>query len=300
MLRFLTLFCAIGLFAWAGCGSTALDEGDDSGPLSRTEAIAVREAREEAWRLHGEGDMGAALELLEKWDGSAEAGSICLEIAADICMEQAQPAMAVLYLTRAAEGRPEDPTLLLKKGDALMRAGKEEEAEIALRQCLSFDWNHDRAKILLAELLFAAGYAQKANAYLDAVDSAHDWDVRSLLLLGAIRGSMGLKDEALRHFDTAHRAAPQMAEPFFNKGRLLEESGDTAGAVSAYREALERDGEHVPSLFNLGCLLIGSQHRSEGELLVESACEAETDPLLKKKMEETKDRLKKKKVIQEE
>lgn len=290
MFRWWSLFGTLCLLGWAGCNAPP-DEGGDDRFLTRTEAAAVKEIRDEAWRLHRSGDMGAALDLLTEWEGSTRACSVCLESAADLCMESGQPAMAVLYLERATAARPEDSALFLKKGDALISAGKEEAAEIALRQCLSFDWNQDGAKILLAELLLSAGHEQKANAYLDAVDDEHDWDVRSLLLLGAARSSAGRTEEALRLFDEAHRASPQMAEPLFNKGRLLEDLGDRPSAVAAYRGALERTPGHVPTLFNLGCLLIRSGDRAGGEPLLDAACKGENNPVLKNKMEKTRDRL---------
>ena len=284
------LLGALCLLVSPGCSAPTAEGGD--GPfLTRSDAEAVEQIGDEAWDLYREGDLAAALDLLSGWEGSTRARSVSLEIAADLCIENAQPAMAVLYLDRAAEARPEDPALFLKKGEALLAAGKEEAAEIALRQCVSFDWNQDRAKILLAELLLSAGHEQKANAYLDAVDAAFDWDVRSLLLLGAARSSAGRNEEALRLFDEAHRISPRMVEPLFNRGRLLEDLGDRAGAVTAYRAALDRSAGHVPSLFNLGCLLIGSGEWTEGESFLERACTTESDPLLKNKMEKRRERL---------
>lgn len=290
MIRSVVLLGALLAVLWPGCGSTP-DEVGEPGRLSPAEAGALQETRDEARRLLAEGDMGAALDLLTRWEGSSRARSICFETAADMCLERSQPAMAVLYIDRALHGRPDDPDLLFRKGDALLRAGREEEAEIALRQCLSFDWNQHRAKIVLAELLLSAGHDQKANAYLDAVGDDHQWDVHSLLVLGAARSAAGRHEEALRHFDDAHRLAPDGAEPLFNRGKLLEETGDGPGAMAAYRKALEVVPDHVPSLFNLGCLLVGAGDRSEGEAFLDAACKSESNPVLRDKMEKTRTRL---------
>jgi len=315
--------------AAAGCTSPARASSDaalsedaavDAGAAAG--AVAVINA---AMELDAEGEVGAALDLLTGWEGPPEARSRCLEAAAVISLKHAQPSMAVLSLEKAIEARPDVPSLYMQKGAALMAAGRESAAEVALRECLALDWSQDRAKILMAELLFQAGRIESAAAYVDAlgadfepvesaaayvdalgadfepVESAAAYvdalgadfepDARSLIVMGAIRHRSGRTEEALKLFARAALADASLAEPYFNRGCVFEQSGGLDLAEKAYEEALRRNPEHVPSLFNLGRLFVDTDRGGEGRRLIEAACVLEKDPVLKKSMLKTSSRL---------
>jgi Flp pilus assembly protein TadD len=279
----------------AGCASSGGGGGETPAPEARDSAAgAEAEAArviDEARILDEAGSVGAALDMLTGWDGPPEVRSLCLEAAAGISIRHGQPSMAVLSLERAIEARPDDPLLIMKKGEALMAAGRESEAEVALRECLAIDWSLDRAKILMAELLFQAGRLDNAAAFVDAVSADHTLDARALIVKGAIRHESGRTDEALKLFARAALADSTLADPYFNRGCVFEQTGSLDLAEQAYRESLRRDGDHVPSLFNLGRLLVETDRREEGRGLLDAACSLEKDPVRKKSMHKTSTRL---------
>ena len=275
---FLPALCLVGIASCAAPG------GEKAAPPAG-KVIA------EALRLEGEGEFGPALDLLTRFEGAKEGRRRCLDAAAGIALGHGQPSMAVLFFEKAIALVPDDPDLYLKKGEALMAAGRERGAETALLKCLSIDWSRDRAKVLLAKLYLAAGYKEKAATYLDSVSPGFAWDSEGLLVLGAVRHAQGKNAEALDLFARAARAAPFLADSWFSRGRVLEDEGDPAGAVKAYREALARDSGHVPSLFNLGRLLVASGSVDEGRKLLDEACSREVDSTVRRSLLKTRDRL---------
>jgi Flp pilus assembly protein TadD len=283
-LRIPCVFCLTALlFHLAGCASP-------EGEAAAGDSAAIYEAR----RLEGAGETGAALALLGGWQGPAEGRRNCLEAAAEICLHRGQPSMAVIHLEEAIRLDPQNTNLCLKKAEALLFAGRELEAEAALRECLTLDWSVDRAKIALAGILFQSGGKAKqeqAAAFLDAVAADFDWDASDLLLLGYVRHKSGRSGEALRLFGRAAVLAPFRPRPWFDRAVVLEELNDLAGAEEAYRQALQRDQLHVPTLFNLGRILVATDRAGAGREMVDAACAGASDPVLKRSLEKTRDRL---------
>jgi Flp pilus assembly protein TadD len=229
--------------------------------------------------------------LLSGWRGADPARALCLEAAAEICFDEIQPARAYLYLDEAIALRPDDAELHFKKGKALYDAGREREAEVALRECLALDWSRDRAKILLARILYEAGSLEKAAAFLDTVGEDHAWTASDLVLLGAVRHESGRTEEALEFFARAAEADPSLPEPAFNEGLIFEEREDPAAAEESYRRALRADPRHVPSLFNLGRLMAAAGKNEAAEFLMTEACRLEMNPNRRRSLEKTRDRL---------
>lgn len=62
-------------------------------------------------------------------------------------------------------------------------------------------------------------------------------------------------DERVRHYESVTRAEPENAAAWNNLGSALAESGDLAGARSAYQHALNLDGEYDLARRNLARLL---------------------------------------------
>lgn len=279
---------ALGLiFGLTGCASS----DEDALSVLERDMAEARRVVAEAHALHAAGEKGPALELLAGWRGVDTARALCLEAAAELCFEQLQPAKAFLFLDEAIALRPDDAVLHFKKGKALYSAGREREAEVALRECLALDWSRDDAKILLARILFEVGGLEKAAAFLDTVDENHAWTAGDLVLLGAVRHKSGRTEEALELFARAEKEDPSLPEPAFNEGLVFEEREDPAAAEESYRRALRADPRHVPSLFNLGRLMADAGKKEAAEFLMTAACRLEKNPNRKRSLEETRDRL---------
>jgi tetratricopeptide (TPR) repeat protein len=51
--------------------------------------------------------------------------------------------------------------------------------------------------------------------------------------------------EALQHYETAVKLAPNLARAHLNRGNMLLEMGDADGAIAAYTTALEKDPDYA-------------------------------------------------------
>lgn len=69
--------------------------------------------------------------------------------------------------------------------------------------------------------------------------------------------------ELITMFAAASKIDQHSPDPEFNRGVVLEFSGDAQAAELAYRSALERDPEHLPSLLNLAANLVAVQRGPE-------------------------------------
>jgi len=88
----------------------------------------------------------------------------------------------------------------------------------------------------------AAGYTGEAVARFAALRLDSDPETAALESIVSLLARAGELD-------------PRSPEPDFNRGVVLEFADDATAAQDAYRAALERDPEHLPSLLNLAALL---------------------------------------------
>ncbi|WP_142270028.1 tetratricopeptide repeat protein (plasmid) [Streptomyces sp. NBC_00080] len=213
----------------------------------------------------------AAAELLEDWGRVDEA----IEITR-VRMEAGHP-MALESYTRllARHGRAEEAFTLLRRHigelplgilvDVAGAAGRDEEAAalVAARtehECSDFPWccrglDRDTAFGYLAVIRERQGRTDEAIALLCASSTSL---LNNREQLAAVLGRHGRLDElrAMAATDDSGCAVRQLA-------RLLEESGDVAGAIAAYRQADQAVAGDSKSAFELAQLLARHGRGSE-------------------------------------
>ena len=99
----------------------------------------------------------------------------------------------------------------------------------------------------LAAMLFAQGrYEEAARSYAALLAAAPEDGALHASLAGAL-GALGRYDEALEHLTRALALDPLSAEAWHNRAVVRERLGDTAAALSDYREALRYNPAYAPS-----------------------------------------------------
>ena len=118
----------------------------------------------------------------------------------------------------------------------------------------------------------AAGYAGEATARFAGVRLKGEPDEGEL-------------DTILGLFERARDLDPLSPEPEFNRGVVLESAERADEAQAAYRVALERDPEHLPSLLNLAASLADSGREEDAVPLCERALRLNVTPGEKSRLE---------------
>lgn len=138
----------------------------------------------------------------------------------------------------------------------------------------------------LAATLDAATRAHRAERFREAeklymrVLRFEPRNAEALNLLGVMAAQNRDYRRAREMMKAAMAAAPESADYRFQYAHILQLSG-TRGVAAAYREALARDPHHIPSLVNLGNLLLRHDALDEAASCLATAAEvAPNEPVV--------------------
>lgn len=129
--------------------------------------------------------------------------------------------------------------------------GEEMRAREALEQAIAEGLDHPRAYFLLAQLVARPGDAEAHAAavpwYQRAIAASPGWAKPRIELI-QIHLDEGRLDAAMSLCQDLDRLYPEAAVGAYARGIIAGMRQDLDGAAAAYREALERDPEHLPTL----------------------------------------------------
>lgn len=189
---------------------------------------------------------------------------------------------ATIQLKNVLQQKPDLGEARFLLGRALLDAGDATGAEVELRKAQSLNFAADQVTPLLAQTMLALGQIQKvtddlAKAELTAPAAIADLQssvglaymmqgkrdlaeaafAKALVavpgypvaLMGQARGKASQNDlpGAVALLDSALATSPTLYEAWQLKGDLMSAQGDAAGAMLAYRKALELQPAHLPA-----------------------------------------------------
>lgn len=139
---------------------------------------------------------------------------------------------------------------------AYMQQGHLKEAEAALRKAIGFDDKYVQAHTVLAILDWRIDRMQDADKEFRTAISLDPANGDTNNNYGKFLCAQGKRPEAMKYFQRA------LADPFYktpvlantNAGECLLGGGDTAGAETWLRKALELDGNYPPALLAMAQL----------------------------------------------
>lgn len=124
------------------------------------------------------------------------------------------------------------------------------------------------ARLRAALFAAAAGKRDEALVAVRRERTQVPDDPRPPLAEAQLLLQFGRASEALEVVESAVAKFRELADPIYQRGAVRLQLGDRAGAEADFRKALERDGEHVAALSDLGVLLAGTGRREEAKQLL--------------------------------
>jgi protein O-mannosyl-transferase len=139
--------------------------------------------------------------------------------------------------------------------DALVEAGKVDEAEAQSLEALRLKPGFPEVQVLYAKVLTRGRKLDQAAVVLSDVVRQNPGDGAAQSALGAVLGQKGEFPAAVHHLREALKLRPDQAEIRFNLASALEQQGDTAEAINEYRQGLRSQPESPEALNNLAWIL---------------------------------------------
>ena len=181
---------------------------------------------------------------------------------------------AAAEVSRAlARGAPQAEGLTLL-GDIYARQGLHGEAIERYREARSADAASVRPQMGEAWSLLAMERGREALPIAQALVAENPAAVDLVMLVAAAHAGVGDPAAALAALEEARRQAPLRSDVHQRIGDIARTLGDNDGAISAYRQALELDGEFAVVRFQLARLLRGRKQLREAEAELEAALAA--------------------------
>lgn len=238
----------------AQSSATALREMPDN-PHARLLAGMIALRRGDATRAEG---------LLAGVDGDATAPA-ALRLRAGIhhldVLLDGQRAHAALTLAETlANAHPREPAVLNRLGLARMAVGDVEGARAMLERALALAPADPSPRINLAELARQRGDLAGARTHLERALALREEDGEAWLAYGIVLAAQGPAERtaARAAILRASRLMPDAAGPWVAQGNLDLLDARWSDAVTSFREAIQRDAQHVTARTNLGVALARS------------------------------------------
>ncbi len=170
--------------------------------------------------------------------------------------EAGRDAEAEAALRRALEIRPDYAGARAALAELLARQGRAEEAAREARASLDSRTSSVETRLSATAALQAAGLEQEAAEQLDSLARERPDDLRVLFVQAQRSLRQGRAEEALRAFERLRERHPGSPAGHDGSGAALMALGRDAEAEESLRRALAIDPYDASGLFNLGLLLM--------------------------------------------
>ena len=159
----------------------------------------------------------------------------------------------ILQLQRALQtNRPQLPEFYMALGQALLSAGRRDEALAPYREALQHDPHFAPALRALGAALEKSGDAAGAVPLLEQARSIDPHDAATLHELGLVFHALGRSTEAIATLQEALRSDPDLPEIYNSLGNLLLETGQRDKAEESFREAVRSQPDFAAGHVDLG------------------------------------------------
>jgi tetratricopeptide (TPR) repeat protein len=146
----------------------------------------------------------------------------------------------------------------LKLAEAALHAGDQARAMAIAEEASAAGIDHPNLLAMAVYQVLAAGDAGKALDYAERARKLAPNSIDVLQALAAALADNNRQKEALAVYDKALRQQPSLAPLRYNRGRLLEDMGDSARARSDYERVVEIMPNHATALARLATIAVAN------------------------------------------
>ncbi len=180
-----------------------------------------------------------------------------------VCGAQGDYARAIECCRRTTQLAPDVAIGHFNLGVALHRAGRAQEAVVALGKALELQPRDTAAWFALGNLYEKQNELAEAERCYRRLLDIDPYCLSARMNLGSVLKLRGEIDAAEQCYRDALKAVPDNADVIYNLGVLYQSSHRYADAEMRYRQVLDIEPEHGPSLNNLGLVLIPQSRLDE-------------------------------------
>ncbi len=237
--------------------------------LLSTYMYAAQSALEQAWSLAAKGDRDGAITLLRTMIREKPSDADVRLLLGSLQSEAGQREEAINQLTEAVRLRPNSWEASNALGEAYSHFGDSSGARGAFERSVRLNPNAGVAQENLGAVLLQLGDASAAAPHLDRAitllkqtsEAADAHYLRAKIYTAENKNSA-----ALGHLQTAVSIRPDFAEAWSDLGAARSATGDSEGALLAFRKAVELNGHEAIAQYRLGAEYL---RRAEPQLAIE-------------------------------
>jgi tetratricopeptide (TPR) repeat protein len=202
--------------------------------------------------LGNQGSFDAALKEYDEALAADPQSAYMYQQAAELALEAGRPEKALELARRFAKLDPANPDAFFLLGNVAWARGDAQGAQEAFEKTLALQPRHEKALFALGNLLSSES-PEKAKTYFerflkDNPENSSDAEYQIAL----IEHRAGRLPSAREHLDAALRLNPDNMPARYSLAQMLEVSFDTAAALDAFSDILQRDPRNVPLLNHVG------------------------------------------------
>ena len=147
-----------------------------------------------------------------------------------------------------------DALLFEKRAQAYLAQRDHNLAMRDMLQAIQLDPDNARYMLTLSDIYMSMGLLDNCIESLDRALRLEPENVESMLKLSEINFILKKYKEALEYADMAIAVEKINPLPYFMKGYIFAEAGDTIGAITNYLEAIDKDQAYYDAFIQLGLI----------------------------------------------
>lgn len=222
---------------------------------------------EQAWSLAAKGRTGEAIRLLQAVVKDQPGDADARLLLGSLLQEKGERGASIEQLSEAVRLRPNSADAQNALGEAFNHFGDRKSARTPFERAVALNPHFGTAQVNLGLILLEAGDLRNAAAHLDrAIDIfGHSPDAAYPLYLRAkIDTAENRPNQAVSRLQEAVSIRPKFAEAWSDLGQARKAVLDDAGALAAFKRAVELDPGDVVAQYRAGAeyLREGQPHQA--------------------------------------
>ncbi len=187
----------------------------------------------------------------------SEKGTAAVDKAADKGPDSgsiSKPDSTLEALGEAIVQRPNDPAPYLERAEFYRKRGRFKEAIDDMKKAVAIDSNRAAFHYKLGLNYYDDKQFGKARQHFAKCTELDDAHARAYAKLGEIDFLFRHYQHSMDNVNKALKHDKHLAEPYYLKGMIYKENGDTSRALSSFQTAVEMDPDYYEAYIYLGML----------------------------------------------